>query len=125
MRLLLTVTAVAEGATGLALLVAPSATTSLLLGVELNSAAGYVIARVAGAALLALAIACWKLRNGEGVASIAIVAAMLFYNAATALILVYAVVGLGLQSALMWPVILAHCVMAAWCGAVLWFTRRN
>ena len=125
MRLLLTVTTVAEGVTGLALLVAPSVTIPLLLGVELNSGAGYVIARVAGSALLALAIACWRTRNAEGVASTAIVAAMLFYNAATALILIYAFVGLGLQSSLTWPVILAHSVMGAWCGAVLWFTRTN
>ena len=53
----LTFAAVAEGATGLALLIAPSLVGQLLLGDDLSGAAEPV-ARVAGIALIALAVAC-------------------------------------------------------------------
>jgi hypothetical protein len=125
MKLLLIITAVFEGLTGLALLVAPSMTVSTLLGAELDTPAGLVAGRIAGAALFALAIACWQARIGErhGIAA-GVVAGMFVYNVAAALIVTYAGVGLGLQSALMWPVVVAHNVLAAWCAAVLWLQRK-
>ena len=124
MKLLLMVTAVFEGATGIAMLVAPSIAVSMLLGAELDTPAGLVVGRIAGAALTALAIACWNARNGDhhGIAA-GVVAGMFAYNLAAALIVTYAGVGLGLQSLLMWPVVFAHNVMAAWCAAVLWMQR--
>src|SRR5688572_7705398 len=109
MKLLLIITAVFEGATGLALLVAPSMTVSTLLGAELDTPAALVVGRIAGAALAALAIACWQARDGEryGIGA-GVIAAMFVYNLAAALIVTYAGVGLGLHSALMWPVIVTH-----------------
>ena len=50
--------AIAEGATGVALVVVPSLVGRLLLGAELSGVTG-VVGRVAGMALVALAIACW------------------------------------------------------------------
>ena len=50
--------AVAEIATGVALLVAPSLVGQLLLGAELSGLA-VIVARVTGIALVALGIACW------------------------------------------------------------------
>jgi len=44
---------------------------------------------------------------------------MFFYNVATALIVAYAGLGLGLHSALMWPVLVMHAALAVWCAAVL------
>jgi hypothetical protein len=125
MKLLLIVTTVFEGATGLGLLFAPSMSVSTLLGAELDSPAALVLGRVAGAALVALAIACWHARNGEryGIAA-GVVKAMFVYNVATALIVTYAGIGLGLHSALMWPVVVTHNVLAAWCAAILWFQRK-
>ncbi|PYT00765.1 MAG: hypothetical protein DMF63_05515 [Acidobacteria bacterium] len=124
MKLLLMVTAVFEGATGIALLVAPSIAVSTLLGAELDTPGGLVVGRIAGAALAALAIASWQARNGErhGIAA-GVVAAMFVYNLAAAMIVAYAAVGFGLQSPLMWPVVFAHNVMAAWCAAILWLQR--
>lgn len=55
---LLTIAAIAEAATGLALLVVPSPVGRLLLGAELSGVA-IPVARVLGIALIALAIACW------------------------------------------------------------------
>lgn len=63
MNLLLAITAIIEAATGSALLVLPSIVVRLLLGAPLESSAEGVIARVAGAALLALGVVCWLARN--------------------------------------------------------------
>lgn len=58
MRKVLIFTAVAEAATGLALLIAPSLVGQLLLGEQLTGIA-IPVARVAGIALVALGVACW------------------------------------------------------------------
>jgi hypothetical protein len=58
MRKVLTVAAVGEAATGLALLVVPSLVGQLLLGERLTGVA-IPVARVAGIALIGLGIACW------------------------------------------------------------------
>ena len=60
MKKLLTVAAITETATGLALLVVPSLIGRLLLGAELTGVAVAVpAARVLGIALVALGVACW------------------------------------------------------------------
>ena len=98
----------------------------VLLGTPLDTPAGLVAARIAGAALLALAIACWQARNGErGSPASGVVQAMLFYNFAAALVLVYAGVRLDLGSVLLWPTILLHLGLGIWCGSNIWFTRRK
>lgn len=126
MKLLLIITAGLEGITGLALLVIPTVAISMLLGVPLDSAAGLVAARIAGAALIALAIACWRARKGErGGAATGVVEAMLFYNFAAMAALVYAGTRLQLRSALLWPAIVIHFSIGLWCLISLWFTRRK
>lgn len=55
---MLTIAAVAEVATGLALLIAPSFVAQALLGEGLDGS-DLKIAHVAGIALVALGIACW------------------------------------------------------------------
>ena len=55
---LLAIAAIAEAATGLALLVVPSLVGRLLLGAELTGVS-IPVARVTGIALIALAVACW------------------------------------------------------------------
>ena len=57
MKKLLGLTAVLEGATGLALLIVPSLVAQLLLGMELTGVS-IPIARVTGIALVGLGIAC-------------------------------------------------------------------
>jgi hypothetical protein len=126
MKLLLVIAAVIEASAGLALIVLPTVAVSLLLGVPLDTPAGLVAGRIAGAALVALAIACWQARNGErGSPSTGVVEAMLFYNFAAAMVLVYAGIRLDLHSALLWPAIVLHFCIGVWCLLNLWFTRRK
>ena len=60
---LFVVTAVIEAGAGLALMTWPSAAVMLLLGSSLDTPAGLILGRVAGAALLALGVACWLARR--------------------------------------------------------------
>jgi hypothetical protein len=126
MKLLLIIAAVIEASAGLALIVLPTVAVSMLLGAPLDTPAGLVAGRIAGAALVALAIACWQARNGErGSSSTGVVEAMLFYNFAAAILLVYAGTRLDLHSALLWPAIVLHFCLGVWCLLNLWFTHRK
>ena len=126
MKLLLIIAAVIEAVAGLALLLIPTVAVSALLGAPLDTATGLAAARIAGAALVALAIACWQARNGErGSPATGVVEAMSFYNFAAAMVLVYAGTRLDLRSALLWPAIVLHLGLGAWCVSNLWFTRRK
>lgn len=126
MKFLLIIAAVIEAVAGVALLLIPSVAVSALLGVPLDTPTGLVAGRIAGAALVALAIACWQARNGErGSPATGVIEAMSFYNFAAAMVLVYAGTRLDLHSALLWPAILLHLGLGAWCVLQFWFTRRK
>jgi hypothetical protein len=64
MKALLALTAVGEAVTGLALLVYPPIVVRLLFGAEI-AGVGVVMSRVAGAALLAIGVACWLPRRRD------------------------------------------------------------
>jgi hypothetical protein len=126
MKNLLTVTAGIEAATGLALLGLPWLVVSLLLGGSLDTPAALVVARVTGAALLSLGVACWLARNDEkNRAAVGVVTAMLMYNVAAVAVLAYAGIGLGLSGIGLWPAVLLHAAMAVWCIACLRNKRVN
>jgi hypothetical protein len=115
-----TVTAVIETGAGLALLTLPSVTASLLLGTPLESAAAESLARVGGAAIVALAIVCWLARrNAYGPAWQGVVVALLFYNLAVAGLLAFASLGHDLHGILLWPAVAFHIAMTAWSVATL------
>jgi hypothetical protein len=117
---LLAVTGAIEAATGLVLLVAPSVLVELLLGAALGTPASETVSRVAGAALLALGVACWIAReDAAGHAAKGLVVAMLLYNVVVVAVLVLARTRLGLFGIGLWPVVLAHTGLAAWCVACL------
>jgi hypothetical protein len=102
LKKLLAFAAIAEAATGLALLVVPSLVGRLLLGAEL-SGVSVVIGRVTGIALIALGLACWPGRTA--------LCGMLTYSAAVTLYLSY----LGIQGEwvgpLLWPAVVLHAVL--------------
>lgn len=125
-KILLTVTTILEGIVGIGLLVSPVLVASVLLNTPLDTAGGLFAARLGGAAIITVAICCWKARSFEiPKAAIGVVTAMLFYNFAAAAVLVYAGVRLGLQSKFIWPVIVVHVVLGLWCAVLVWFSNRK
>jgi hypothetical protein len=102
MKKVLILTALAEGMTGLALLLVPSFVGRLLLG-EAFTGVGIVSGRVAGIALIALGVAC-----GPGPP----VAGMLIYSASVALYLAYVGIVVGLTGIVFWPAVVIHLVLA-------------
>jgi hypothetical protein len=115
LKRLLVITAAIEAGTGVGLLVVPSVIAQVLLGGTLDAPAAVAVARVAGAAVLALGVACWLARNDGR----SLVLAMLFYNVAAVAVLAYAALGLALSGIGLWPAIGLHTVLAVWCTAAL------
>jgi hypothetical protein len=116
MKNLYSVTAVIELGAGLALLCFPSTTVELLVGAPLEDAPALTAARVGGAGLLALGVACWLARGDtESGAARGLIAAMLLYNVAAVGVLVFAGTGFGLYGAALWPAVVLHGVMTVWC----------
>ena len=93
MKRFLKLTAIIEAATGLALIAVPAIVVRLLLGAEI-SGASIPLGRVAGAALLALGVACWLARGDtQSRATRGLVVAMLMYNLVATAILAFAGIG--------------------------------
>jgi hypothetical protein len=109
MKKVLIFAAVAEAATGAALLIVPSLVGRLLLGEELTGIA-VPVARVTGIALIALGLACWP-----GPAS----AGMVTYSAAVTLYLGYLGLGAGATGILLWPAVALHLVVSILLGRAL------
>jgi len=115
----LTLTATIETATGLALIALPALVVRLLLGAEI-SGASIPLGRVAGAALLALGVACWlALNDRQSRTARGLVVAMLMYNIIATAVLAFAGIGLGLHGVALWPAVVLHAAMAVWCVACL------
>jgi hypothetical protein len=87
----------------LALLIVPSIVGQLLLGEELTSVA-IPVARVAGLALIALAITCWPGPPLVG---------MLTYCALVTLYLAYLGLMGDAMGVLLWPAVILHVVLTA------------
>ena len=116
---LLKLTAIIEAATGLALIAVPAIVVRLLLGAEIFGAS-IPLSRVAGAALLALGIACWLARDDtQSRAARGLVVAMLIYNITATAVLAFAGIGLGLHGVALWPAVVLHAAMSVWCVACL------
>jgi len=103
MKRVLIVAAVAEGLTGLALLIVPSLVGRLLLGEALSGIA-IPVARVAGLALIALGVACCPGPPLVG---------MLTYSAFVTLYLAYLGLAAGLTGILLWPAVVLHAILTA------------
>ena len=103
MKKVLVFAAVAEAATGVALLIVPGLVGRLLLGEELAGVA-LQVARIAGIALVGLGIACWPGPPRAG---------MLIYGAAVALYLAYLGVTGKSNGVLLWPAVVLHAILTA------------
>jgi hypothetical protein len=113
---LLTLTAVIEVPTGLGLLILPSMVMLILLGSALETSSAMTLGRVAGAALLALGLACWLARGDtRNNSQQGLIIAMLAYNLAAVVILGAPGVRSESRGIALWPAVVLHSVMALWC----------
>ena len=115
MKKVLTVAALVEVATGIALLIVPSLIGRLLFGEELT---GIVIpvARVLGIALIALGVCCWP--------SSTALCGMLTYSALVTLYLLYLAIRGEWVGPLLWPVVALHGILSALLARV-WLQSRT
>ncbi len=114
MKLLISITALFEALTGLALIALPTVVVPLLLGPDLTESSGILISRIAGAALISIAIACWLSRDNAQ-ASIVIVKALAVYNISAAGLLVYAGLVEHFSGIGLWPATVLHIGLLVWC----------
>jgi hypothetical protein len=97
-------------------MIVPGVVVGLLIGGAIEAPGATVIARVAALAMISISIACWAARGDtQGGASRGLLFALLFYNSAVALLLIYASVGLHLSAIGLWPAVALHAAFAAWC----------
>lgn len=116
MRTLLTLTAVIEMGAGMALMCCPSTTVELLLRSGLDTSAAVTVGRVAATALFALGVACWLARHdAQSGTARGLVSAMALYNLGAVVILGAAGVRSQPAGAALWPAVVLHTVMTAWC----------
>ena len=99
----LTLAAMGEAATGVALLIVPSLVGQLLFGEELTGVA-IPVARVTGIALIGLSIACWPGPPRVG---------MLTYSSAVTRYLAYVGFVGGFTGILLWPAVVLHVILTA------------
>jgi hypothetical protein len=119
-RTYLVITAFGEGGTGLLLLALPSVPLALLLGVDQGSPEVVFFTRIAGAALVALGVACWVGRNDlDRPAQKGVLLGVLIYDVVAAGILAYTGAVLGLAGIVLWPAVGLHAALAVWCAACL------
>ena len=109
---LLSISAVLECLTGVALLLAPDITIALRLGAKADPVS-QVIARICGVALISISIACWAARTGpDSESRIGTIRAITFYNLGAGLIFV-AVAAVGqFHGIVIWGVGFIHLAFA-------------
>jgi len=112
--MLIIAAAAIEVATGLVLMVAPSALARALLGADLSQA-GQALGRIAGFALLSLGWACWPktdARKTDAPAGAAVSPALLIYNLLITIYLAYLGIAGELMGVLLWPAVALHAVLS-------------
>ena len=120
MNRLLKLTALIEAAMGFGIIVIPSAVVRLLLGSPLDTSAAVTLGRVAGAALLALGVACWLAQyDAQSCAARGLVSAMVLYNLGAVVILGAAGIRSQPVGMALWPAVVLHAVMTTWCVTCL------
>ena len=115
MKKVLTLAAVVEAATGLALIIVPSLIGRLLFGAEFTGVANPA-ARVTGIALLALGVGCWPGSTA--------LCGMLTYSALVTLYLLFLTIRGEWVGPLLWPVVVIHALLTALLARA-WFQSRQ
>jgi hypothetical protein len=115
MKKLLTLAAVAEAATGAALVVVPSLVVQLLFGADI-AGASVVMSRITGIALIALGVGCWPGSTA--------LCGMLTYSALATLYLAYIGFSGKWVGKLLWPAVVFHAVLTLLLARA-WFQLRK
>jgi hypothetical protein len=115
LKLLLLATALVEIGTGLALLVAPSWVTKLLLGEGLSSPQSLVLGQITGAALVSIGVACWLASRGNSSGQRSTIGGLLIYNLAVPALLIHAALAYGTRGVAIVPAGILHVALAIWC----------
>jgi hypothetical protein len=110
----LVATALLETVTGVLLLALPGLPLSLLLGSDSAPPELLVCARVAGAALVSLGVACWLERDRRTPPPRGLLTGVLLYDVLAALVLAYAGWFVGLAGMALWPAVAIHTLLAVW-----------
>jgi len=109
------VTALTEGGTGAALVAVPALPIALLLGLEQPAPEALLLARVTGAALLAIGVACWVGRaESRGPAWLGLLVGVLIYDVLAAGLLLYAGLASSFAGIALWPAVVVHLALAGW-----------
>jgi hypothetical protein len=109
---LILASAAIEAVTGIVLIFIPSILGILILGVEFPDIARGV-ARLAGIALVALAIACWPQQRSAATNASAAIRALLTYNFLAAVYFCYWWIAYHSAGPLLWLAVAVHAVFAA------------
>jgi hypothetical protein len=108
-------TAVVELGAGLAVLVVPGTVVGWILGALPSAPEALFLARWVGVALLAIGVACALAHDDPGgPARRGALFAVVLYDVAAALLLIYAAVGLRLAGPLLWPAVALHAALTLW-----------
>jgi len=118
MKHFLTVTSMLEALAGLAFVIMPAKFILILLGTTVTDPSSLIIARLAGLALITIAIACWLSRDDGR--SFVMAKAMTVYNLCCVSLLVYALFFEQISGQGLWPAIMVHFVMMLWGVQCLW-----
>lgn len=111
---LLVMTAAIELLGGVLLLAVPSWGSKALLGAELDSPQSLMVARIGGAALLAIGVSCWQFRNQSQHAK-GLIAGLLTYNVGYFILLLYAGMVDRMSGIGIWPTVGLHIGLSVWC----------
>lgn len=119
LKLLLTLAGGLEILAGSAALIIPAPMVSLLLGASMDPIAS-VLARLFGAGVFALGLACLKARRDVGSpAGVAVSIGITAYNILAAVVLIWAAAGLGLGGLLLWGAGIGHAALGALLASAL------
>jgi len=125
---LFTASALIEAAAGLPLVSLPALAIWLLLGVREPSPEALIVSRIGGAALLAIAVACWLGRvDGGSSSQHGLLWALLLYNVGAFAVLAFSGSMLRMAGVALWPAVGLHAVMTIWCALNLraWHARAE
>src|SRR3954470_19496298 len=116
LKALFLVTGVVETVTGLALLAVPAVVLAALLGIQPAIAETLLVARIAGAALLAIGVVSALARDDASLpAQRGLLTGILLYDVLAALLLGYSGVVMAIGGPALWPAVALHTLLAVWC----------